>query len=541
MDNKEFTPITILLIEDNPTQEGIKARDLKARGVDIGSLNEGADVPGINFKREGNRSLHHLFLLKVLQHPEEIKEYITNCLEKEDVEGPLALGRIEGAVPEIVEFDYKLSDNFQINSEHGNAKNIKYYTKYDAVRRHFNPNFLFNSPMYLEKEENINYTLKDFIERINDKINVTGKEPWYKKDEKDLMQRDDELGLYAGVEITRLFRNHTCIGIPATFNFNLRERLHAFGKFYEWINDHDLGTMFSRKERGVKDWDSLIGAAVYQLRTRIETQVQSGRAIPSYVQVSSLAEGVIANPGIFSFETIYGRRDLPLDGLFIDIDKNERVAAIREWAGRILTKLPITNKIINKAIETSTTLWDTYLESFEDRIVLSDYLARAGTLNAREVNYLAEVKKRLAADDTTGLLNDECSIRSLMRAEKNKHIKRLSILLTIAKAAIALEKQRLESNFDEKYAVLTVYEYVNILFPKVNFKNTALLSVNVTDKDKHTESERKWLSDNVSVDTLSKVNVGDLFLFEKWVLKSEKEVIQSIFYEDKKYFPFWLK
>ena len=262
--DKTFTPITILLIEDNPAQEGIKTKDLKSRSIDIGSLDDNIDVPGINFKEEKNKELHNLFALKVLQHPEEIKEFISNCLEKEDKEGSIALGAVAGIVPEIVEFDYKLGDNFQINSEN---KNIKYWPSYLKLRKHYNPNFLFRGEQHLEKKENENYQAKNFIERINNKSDTTGNDDWYKKDETDLTKRDDELGLYAGVEITRLFRNHVCIGIPATFNFNVRERLHAFGKFYEWINDYDLGTMFSREERkeGRKDWDSVIAAAVKQL------------------------------------------------------------------------------------------------------------------------------------------------------------------------------------------------------------------------------------------------------------------------------------
>ena len=68
MDNNNFDLITILLIEDNPSQEGIKARDLMNRGKDIGDINHNAPVPGIFFTQDGKQELHKLFELKVLQH-----------------------------------------------------------------------------------------------------------------------------------------------------------------------------------------------------------------------------------------------------------------------------------------------------------------------------------------------------------------------------------------------------------------------------------------------------------------------------------------
>lgn len=543
MSNKDFTPITILLIEDNPTQEGIKAKDLKSRGVEVGDLNDNINVPGINFKKEKNKDFHKMFTLKILQHPEEIKEYITNCLEKEDKQGSLALGKIHGAVPEIVEFDYKLGDNFQINSE---KNNMKYFSNYDALRKFYNPNFLFDSEKYLEKDENINYTVKDFIERINNK-NSDGNEDWYKKDESDLIKRDDELGLYAGVEITRLFRNHICIGIPATFNFNLRERLHVFGKFFEWINDYDLGTMFSSEERGSKDWDTIIASGVKQLRVRIETQVQIGKATIDYSQLSSIAQGNFTSEDTFSFETIYGKRNFPLQGLFIDIDNIENLKPkIQEWANYLLNKLPINSSVIKKAIETSTTLWNTYINDFEDRIILSDYTTRLDNLNLSEKAYLNEVKIRLGVNSKTGLISNECSIQTLLSGEDNNII-RLTMLILVTRASIALEKQRLESNFDEKYSHLKPDEYFNLLYPKANLgkenSKTIILPMNFaskTEKERVLDSHKKWLMRSLTIKE-SDVKQADIFYFEDWILKSEKEFLKSMFYGENKYYPQWVK
>jgi hypothetical protein len=147
----------------------------------------------------------------------------------------------------------------------------------------------------------------------------------------------------------------------------------------------------------------------------------------------------------------------------------------------------------------------------------------------------------LGVSPTTFLITNECSIKTLLQSEKDRSVKRLAFLITVTKATIELEKQRVESNFNESFATLTVYEYVNILFPRVNFKDSVLLSINVTDKDKLTEAERKWLSDNLTIDKLNKVTVGDIFHIERWILKGEKEVLKAFFYDDSKYYPKWLK
>lgn len=469
--DKKFTPITILLIEDNPAQEGIKSKDLKSRGIDIEDLDDNIDVPGINFKKDENKKLHNLFTLKVLQHPEEIKEFISNCLEKEDKEGFVALGSIAGVVPEIVEFDYKLSNNIQINREKGKQNevlsHIKYWAVYKKLREHYNPNFLFKSEQHLEKKENENYTEKDFIERINKKENATGDEAWYKKDEQEL--KNDELGLYAGVEIARIFRNHVCIGIPATSNFNVRERLHAFGKFYEWINEYDLGTMFSREERGNKDWDSVIAAAVKQLRLRIETQILSNKITPNLSQLLEYADGQIpieSDQRIFTFQSAYGVRHLPLDGLFIDVEQDGRDEAIKKWVNELLENFK--TDAYKTAKDASTKLIEAYqaIPVIKNRIRLSELavkLCNNEILTDDENKELTRLKTEFGINDTqitncvnngdaenSNLTNKVVEYREL-KTNDNK-TNRLIVLFT------DLQVRRVWQNFCEmnKNAVLDV-------------------------------------------------------------------------------------
>ncbi len=402
----KVTPIAILLIEDNPAQEGIKAKDLKSRGIDIGDLDDNIDVPGINFKKEGNKGLHSLFALKVLQHPEEIREYVTNCLEREDNEGSVALGDIAGIVPEIIEFDYKLYNNIEINSESDEQgevkKHIKYWSSYKVLRNHYNPNFHFTSEKHLEKKENENYTVKDFIERINKEKNTTGDEAWYKLDETQL--KEDDLGLYAGVEITRLFRNHVSIGIPATSNKDNIKNLHAFSKFYEWINDYDLGTMFSREERGSKDWDSVISAAVKQLRIRIETQLRSNKIILNLTQLLAYTEKLPSEPDIriFTFQSAYGLRHLPLDGLFLDVEADERNEVIKTWLKKLLADFKVD--AYATANDASVKLIEAYqaIPVIKNRIRLSELAVRLCNnelLDFKENEELGKLKTEFGISD----------------------------------------------------------------------------------------------------------------------------------------------
>jgi hypothetical protein len=400
MNNIVINPITILLIEDNPCQEGIKARDLKKRGKDIGDVDPNTNAPGIFFNLEVNKELHRLFDLKVLQHPEEIKEFISLIIDIEDSHGSIRLGEIPGAIPEVVVFDYKLSDNFDINTL---GPNLKYFLKFKKLRELYNPNFsLINETislklkeLYLEKEENINYGIKDFIDRIN-KTSSKGNEPWFKSDEDQL--KNDELGLFAGVEITRLFRNHTCIGIPATFKKVNIGNLHAFSKFYEWVNEYDLGTMFSREERGEKGWDSVIPAAMKQLRIRTESLIISGKVTPNLTQLLKYSNNDLptkTEERVFTVLSSYGIRHYPLDGLFIDKDEKERNGSIKEWTSILLNSFK--SKEYKLAREAAMTLIKAYKSTtvIKNRIRLSELvvnLCNNEILNLKEIDEINALK-----------------------------------------------------------------------------------------------------------------------------------------------------
>jgi len=386
MGEKKFTPIIILWIEDNPLQNSLTGKLVNERnGYEVfdKSFYE-TPIPVIYFEGDLKNDFKY-FDLKILQHPEEIKEYITMCLHIEDNEGPKALGSVPGIVPEVIVFDYKLSENIEINRDN---KNIKYRNPNEATRKYVNPNFLLQEKfkeqlaqikLHLEDGDLNEYSLGDFIKRINDNQELDSQV--LAKDTIELAE--DDLGLYSGIEITRLYRNYPCVGVPATFNKADKDRLHAFSKYYEWLNEYDLGSMFSRSERGSKEWESVIKDGTYQLRQRIKVLIQSLKIVPSLSQLIELAGGDIPER-IFSYVSIYGERVLPLDGLFIDVAKDKRIKAISEFAKECLNlnlknaNAGLTKDVLDSAIKFCNDLLEQYdrKDKFLERIRFSQLIQK---------------------------------------------------------------------------------------------------------------------------------------------------------------------
>ena len=520
--------INILWIEDNPlisTESKIDSGETKL------------DAPSILLKNQKGV----FFRLKILQHPEEIKEYLSLCNLVIEKRGQIALGKCEGVIPDIVVFDYMLANNF-----HGqNPNSISYKEESKNVRELLNPNYSIakvHSDLILTEnlfsENAIGYTKTKFITSINNSQPVDVNAELKKLG-------NDEFGLFAGVAIARFFKNHITCALPATYEKDRIDKLHPTAKYYEWLNKFDLGDALGRENRGSKSWKDIIEDGVELLKKHIKTQVSEGKIIISYSHLISLSENGLAASIEFNFSSAFGERVLPLDGLFLDEKKEIQNEKIKTWAAEILEKMPLTNGVIKKSIDLSTQLWNAYLNCFEDRMILSDYTYRLAGLNNDENKYLIELKKRLDVDAKTGLILDrlESSVKSLLKSEKDISVKRLTVLKTVTHAAIQLEKQRVESGMSEKYAPLSNWEYFNILFPKINLAGKLLLPMHYqseTDKSSITETDRKWLFRNLTTNE-NKVAEANLFQFSSWISKGEKEVLKSIFYNEKMYHPEWLK
>ena len=72
------------------------------------------------------------------------------------------------------------------------------------------------------------------------------------------------------------------------------------------------------------------------LRKRIESQLASGRIMVCYSHLNELSEKNLPDARVFTFDSDFGSKNLPLDGLFIDCNENVRTGRINKWAGDLL-------------------------------------------------------------------------------------------------------------------------------------------------------------------------------------------------------------
>lgn len=414
MENSQLK-INVLWIEDNPAIDGLTVAELQNRdGVDFGGLPDTILVPAIEFPVDSEKfDYHKYFNLQLLQHPEEIREYISMCLEVEDKRGPKALGNVNHVVPDIVPFDYKLSPNIKINIVSKETGSIKYTPITRKLREYYNPNYkllyAFKDSLFegktLELDKVDEYDNADFIRKINRLL-----ERNLEREKKDSINlQEDDMGLYAGVSITRQFRNHITVGLPVTANKDNIEILTAHAKYFEWLNEYDLGSMFRRSKKGSKKWSDIISEAVQQLRERIKVQVEAGKIQLDLTQMIKLSSGDFPKFGkdeerIFTFTSIYGTRHLPLDGLFIEKDAGEdRDSAIRIWANELIEIL------VEKAGEKGTEL-KFYAQALEGVNTLWSAIGSQRAKLRFELSYLTHRKKE------TELTEEETSQLSFLRA-----------------------------------------------------------------------------------------------------------------------------
>jgi hypothetical protein len=502
--------ITILWIEDNPKAGGLNIDDLRIQNPDLANLlpvDYNGEIPGISFSNNPTPTNYGIdsprdmeeyakyFDLSILQNVEEIKEYHSLCLEIEDKIGPRGIGQCKKALPEIVVFDYKLRDGFN-----DNAGGIKYNDEEKVLREFYNPNFeliqsnqsIFKDRQpFFENEENLNYNESDFLYSIN-QIKDVSESFDFSKDE--MFLKDDEMGLYAGVTIVRNFREHTCVGIPATANKGDISSLTGQSKYFEWLNGYDLGSMFSRKSRDSKDWKVIIINAVEQLRNRIITQVATGKIQLDLNQLSVLSDiSKTVKPKDegarkFTFTSIYGTRHLPLDGLFIDKDAGkERVDAIEKWVNDLInewsSRVGVKFEEYKKAVDISRNLLRAYRQDrVEKRHTLSELITKKINDNLKtpgDTKTLIELMDFFGINENhiEGIKNKESKfnkisknqtdIKTETKSEKRSEVKRLVVLFTDLRLHFQYQEfmMKVKKNMDD------VNELTYYLFERPKFED----------------------------------------------------------------------
>jgi len=153
----------------------------------------------------------------------------------------------------------------------------------------------------------------------------------------------DRTGCYVGGELARVFGAHPCGAVPTTARVDTSDSDAAF---YEWLNQEYFMDLFKAKHRGEVTWDVLIPIGVQSLRERMIQLALSGllRMSPSALQSLLDAPQQMRN-GSLTMHSRYGRRVLPIAGLFVDVlppvkpNDAEFAEEAETWAGQMLNAL----------------------------------------------------------------------------------------------------------------------------------------------------------------------------------------------------------
>jgi len=302
-----MSKITILWIEDNPLPTGFNELPIKAqRKFPLGYSN-------------WNDEYSKYFNLKILQHPDEIIEYLEMSNIVAQRESHTHFSNTLGIMPEIVVFDYRLADNWNKKNEKQNA--IDYNLRGKWLREKFNPCYLLKSSFnelfhdWQLSSENKNLRNNSFLKKLTDIDN---------NNISDLDFTDDEFGLYAGVAVIRFFQNYISCGVPASVNKPSRTQLSTNGKFFEVINDYDLKGAFYRKFRGNKLWNYIIEDGTKLLRDRILELITTNKIRVDLEELIEIANCNINSDSVLTLYSSYGVHKLPLGGLFVKFSDTEK-------------------------------------------------------------------------------------------------------------------------------------------------------------------------------------------------------------------------
>lgn len=244
------------------------------------------------------------FELKWLRNSDDIQLFRKLCQEVEEEYSPTRLGGVDGFVPEVVLFDYALTG-------HEDKSFPKESEDMEILQR--------SVPIYNLKKilsENGGKTREYNVEPVDLSVFEV---------EKGL--NSDNIGCVGGVLTVSYFRNHPCIGIATT----RKSDEHLKGqeaKFVEGLvkEPHQFDFTLRGNIENL-NWEILLKRSAFNLRKRIKILIQSSKIAPALSELIELAGGVIAKR-VFTFNSIYGERVLPLDGLFIDEPKEKRDGAV---------------------------------------------------------------------------------------------------------------------------------------------------------------------------------------------------------------------
>lgn len=144
---------------------------------------------------------------------------------------------------------------------------------------------------------------------------------------------DDNLGCYVGGLTFSLFSDHPCAPVALTRKGAEKTRNTEAG-FFEWMLELDTHAAFAQKGRASFSWLELLREGAGVLRRRIEVLSGAGIIDVSVDDLCTLA--ATGQSTRLEICSRYGRRNLPVSGLFLD------GADRKQWAGALAQTLLAT-------------------------------------------------------------------------------------------------------------------------------------------------------------------------------------------------------
>ena len=391
--NKRNT-IKVLLIDDNPEYAFCNKDFVGSIPYNIRNDSSIKRIPWVTRMKHSTsvllfnklEGIETYFELKWLQFFQDVYDYRNLSFLTKLNYGFKALSQ-EGYVPDIIVFDYALTD-----SKHENE--FLNYLNTQVLNEFLNPNV----------------RLRNFIASKNGESYTIYRDQDYKDSSSSLPKHDtnnDSYGLYCGSLLTEMFKYDIPIAsIPVTRKDKYQINKEKDPAFFEWFINNTYHKIFDRNHRTNKDWNSILNDGLHVYRTEIKNMISNGKIHVDLSNLIKLLNGgfLKTNEGArdiqdFKFTTRYGYKNIPIDGLFIDKNINlandipkdlvdlagerrvyERDIAIWNFLKDVLSglidasKLGVGKSDIEKAIEISNNLIKVFDSvDFKKRILLSHY------------------------------------------------------------------------------------------------------------------------------------------------------------------------
>lgn len=467
--------IRVLLIDDYPSFALTKAahtnldnlRD-NQKELDVPFISSKVDITGkleddnsnsmspinvrINFVEEEEYSEY--FELKWLRNKEDLQLYKKLCRITEDQFSSSGLGRIDGVVPEIVLFDYALTgheDKSYLNEE----SDMNLLTQIVPIYRI--KEFLLDEKKEIPTADNVSLDVSLIADGLN----------------------SDNIGCMGGIMTVSHFRNHVCIGLATS----RKSDEHIQGQdvqFLESLVKEPYQFNFSLRGN-IKNltWKTLLTNSALMLRNRIKTLIQSSKITLDLTQLLEYAGGDVKpeqDKRIFTFQSVYGVRHLPLDGLFIDIDAENRKEAVQSFAKECLdihlknANSGLTKDIFDEAIKFARQLLEQYdnKDKFLKRIRFSQLKQKAenSTITADQQTDLNSIFSELGMEITAKEYKDAFDLRNYNGTNDNlvKRYAALFVMVAIYHRYVEFKKcNARENEFKGKPYLFTQPEKMDYL------------------------------------------------------------------------------